>query len=71
MTLNVTIGAINVSAAVNGVESLMTINKILELHVLISWFAFGCVAIVSIVGIGHFLLWSYLRFRMLLELPCG
>lgn len=49
----------------------MTINKKLELHVLISWFAFGCLAIVCTVGIGHFLLWSYLRFQKLLELPCG
>ena len=49
----------------------MTINKDLDLYDLMIWFFCGCVAIVCTVSIAHFLLWSYLRFRTLLELPCG
>lgn len=71
MTLNGTIDSINVSAAVCGVRSLMTINKDLDLFDLMCWLAGGCLAIVWIVGIGYFLLVAFLQFRTLLELPCG
>lgn len=71
MRLNGTINIINALAAASKVKPPMTINKDLDLYDLMIWFFCGCVAIVCIVCIAHFFLWSYLRFQRLLELPCG
>ncbi len=49
----------------------MTVSKDLDLYDLMCWFLCGCLAIVMVVVLGHFLLWSLLRFQKLLELPCG
>jgi len=71
MRLNGTNDIINALAAASKVKPPMTINKDLDLYDLMIWFFCGCLAIVIAVVLGHFLLWSFLRFQRLLELPCG
>ncbi len=71
MLLNGTIDTINARAAACMLEPPMTVSKDLDLYDLMCWFLCGCLAIVMVVVLGHFLLWSFLRFQRLLELPCG
>lgn len=61
----------NARLAVYRVESLMTINKDLDLFDLMCWFMCGCLAIFWIVILGHVLLMAGSHFQRLLELPCG